>query len=101
MMPKDTPTAMPEPTATAMPTPTPTPEAMPEPTAMPGPAVSRLVVAAPFELEGNDPYAVRPAEIAVQGLPFEGLSEEDPDYTFQPQLAESWETSTSGPGRSN
>jgi ABC-type transport system substrate-binding protein len=93
MMPKDTPTAMPEPTATAMPPPTPTPEAMPEPTAMPGPAVSRLVVAAPFELEGNDPYAVRPAEIAVQGLPFEGLSEEDPDYTFQPQLAESWETS--------
>jgi len=54
--------------------------------------VNRLAVAAPFELESNDPYAVRPAEIAVQGIPYEGLSEENPEYTFEPQLAESWTT---------
>lgn len=71
-------------TVVVSPTPEPTPTAMAK--------VSRLRVGAALEGESNDPHTVGASVMAPQGIPFEGLSEEDEFFVYQPQLAESWST---------
>ena len=74
-------------------TPTAVPTATPPPAAAGEPVVNRLVVAAVFEREVNDPHGVG-APLSFQWAPmYEGMTRMALDGEFKVLLAESWEVS--------